>query len=68
MPSTAVLQKKIFQREISLSLSSVWCFLIAAQFMTQCVREKRDFYKEILMSSNQLCMIFKDKATADLKN
>ena len=41
----AVLEKN-FQREISLSLSSVWCFLIATQFTTQCAREKRDFYKK----------------------
>ena len=34
---------------------------------TVCERKKR-FLQKILMSSNQLCMIFKDKATADLKN
>jgi len=34
---------------------------------TVCERKKR-FLQKILMSSNELCMIFKDKATADLNN
>jgi len=34
---------------------------------TVCERKKR-FLQKILMSSNQLCMIFKDKATGDLNN
>ena len=33
------------------------------------VRErKRKFLEKLLMSSNQLCVLFKDKATADLSN
>ena len=34
---------------------------------TVCERKKR-FLQKNLMSSNQLCMIFKDKATTDLNN
>jgi len=32
------------------------------------VRERKKFLGKLLMSSNQLCVLFKDKAIADLSN
>ena len=46
-------------------------FFLCLMSIFEChpVRErKRKFLGKLLMSSNQLCVLFKDKATADLSN